>query len=138
MKLAKEYKNPIPKGNSEEDVNKRNEIIVECLLPLINKHVDCNAFVKDKVKFEFRSIDETACHASKRYESKLAALRIEEALKNAVFVKRDVPKSQKQKKKMGFTKIYELKSFLEDLGEVKIIVGERKNKKIIHYCITKK
>jgi hypothetical protein len=28
MKLAKEYKNPIPKGNSEEDVNKRNEIIV--------------------------------------------------------------------------------------------------------------
>ena len=45
MKLAKEYKNPIPKSNSEEDVNKRNEIIVECLLPLINKHVDCNAFV---------------------------------------------------------------------------------------------
>lgn len=129
MKLAKEYKNPIPKGNSEEDVNKRNEIIVECLLPLINKHVDCNAFVKDKVKFEFRSIDETACHASKRYESTLAALRIEEALKNAVFVKRDVPKSQKQKKKMGFTKIYELKSFLEDLGEVKIIVGERKKQK---------
>ena len=137
MKLAKEYKNPIPKGNSEEEVDKRNEIIIECLIPLINKHVDCNAFATDKVKFEFRSIDETACHASKRYESTLAALRIEEALNKAVFVKRDVPKSKKQKK-MKFTKIYELKSFLEDLGEVKIIVGERKNKKVIHYCITKK
>ena len=137
MKLAKEYKNPIPKGNSEEEVDKRNEIIIECLIPLINKHVDCNAFAKDKVKFEFRSIDETACHASKRYESTLAALRIEEALNKAVFVKRDVPKSKKQKK-MKFTQIYELKSFLEDLGEVKIIVGERKNKKVIHYCITKK
>lgn len=136
-KIAKEYKKPIPKGDSEVDVYKRNEIIIECLLPLINESVDCKAFHNDKVKFEFRSIDETANHAAKRYESTLAALRIEEALNNAVFVRRDVPKSQKQKK-MGFTKIYELVSDLEDIGEVKIIVGERKNKKIIHYCITKK
>lgn len=39
---------------------------------------------------------------------------------------------------MYFMKIYELKATLDNLGEVKIIVGERKNKRIIHYCITKK
>ena len=136
-KLAKDYRKPIPTGNNEYDVNKRNEIIIECLLPLINEYVDCKAFAKDKVKFEFRSIDETASHAAKRYESTLEALRIEEALRDASFVRRDVPKSKKQKK-MGFTKIYELEAVLDDLGKVKIIVGERKSKMIIHYCITKK
>lgn len=44
----------------------------------------------------------------------------------------------KKQKKMGFTKIYELEAVLDDLGKVKIIVGERKIKMIIHYCITKK
>ena len=44
----------------------------------------------------------------------------------------------KQKKKMYFTKIYELRATLTNLGEVKIIVGERNNKRMIHYCITKK
>ena len=39
---------------------------------------------------------------------------------------------------MYFTKIYELRATLTNLGEVKIIVGERNNKRMIHYCITKK
>ena len=39
---------------------------------------------------------------------------------------------------MYFTKIYELKATLTDLGDVKIIIGERNNKRIIHYCITYK
>ena len=54
--------------------------------------------------------------------------------------KRDmkVAVSRKQKKKMYFVKIYELKDTLTDLEDVKIIVGERNNKRIIHYCITHK
>ena len=39
---------------------------------------------------------------------------------------------------MKFIKIHELASALKGIGNVKIIVGERANKKIIHYCITKK
>lgn len=39
---------------------------------------------------------------------------------------------------MYFSKIHELKATLENIGDVKIIVGERNNKRIIHYCITKK
>ena len=39
---------------------------------------------------------------------------------------------------MYFTMIYELRATLTNLGEVKIIVGERNNKRMIHYCITKK
>ena len=34
--------------------------------------------------------------------------------------------------------MHELKATLENIGDVKIIVGERNNKRIIHYCITKK
>ncbi|MBQ3595883.1 MAG: hypothetical protein II981_10815 [Bacteroidales bacterium] len=39
---------------------------------------------------------------------------------------------------MYFTMIYELRATLTNLGDVKIIVGERNNKRMIHYCITKK
>lgn len=130
-------KTKIPTGDSKEDVYIRRAIIVERLAPLIGKSVPCGAFHGKKAKIEFDSVDETATHAAKRYESTLAALRIEEALKIAVSIKKDKPKSKKQKK-MGFVKIHELEASLDNLGSVKIIVGERKNKMIVHYCITKK
>ena len=65
------------------------------------------------------------------------AIRLVEALRESSLVRIDIPKD-KQKKKMYFVKIYELKATLTNLGEVKIIVGERNNKRMIHYCITKK
>ena len=85
----------------------------------------------------YNSVDETATRASQRYESTLAAIRLVEALRESSLVRIDIPKD-KQKKKMYFVKIYELKAILTNLGEVKIIVGERNNKRMIHYCITKK
>ena len=84
-----------------------------------------------------RSDVSTATRAAQRYESTLAALRIVEAIEKSSFVKIDNPNA-KQKKKMYFVKIYELKATLTDLGDVKIIVGEKNNKRIIHYCITHK
>lgn len=130
-------KNHIPTGDSKEDVYIRRAIIVERLAPLIGKSVSCSAFNGKNVKFEFASIDETATHAAKHYESTLAALRVVEALKKSVLVKTDFPQSNKQKK-MNFKKVHELSSSLKSIGEIKIIVGERSNTKIIHYCITKK
>lgn len=130
-------KTNIPTGSSKEDVYIRRAIIVERLCPLRGKSVPCGAFYGKKVEFLFNSIDETATRAAQRYESTLAALRVVEALKISTLVKTDGPHSSKQRK-MEFTKVHELSAFLKNIGEVKIIVGERRNKRIIHYCITKK
>lgn len=127
----------IPKGDNREDVYIRRAIIVERLAPLIGTSVPCPAFQGKKVEFLFASIDETATRASRRYESTLAALRVVEALKKAMLVNTDTPHSNKQRK-MKFVKMYELKSVLNRIGEVKIMVGERSRKQYIHYCITNK
>ncbi len=127
----------IPLGNCREDVYTRRTIIFESLSPLIGKSVPCGAFNGKNVEILYNSVDETATRASQRYESTLAALRIVEALEKSSIVKTDIPNT-KQKKKMYFTKIYELKATLTNLGDVKIIIGERNNKRIIHYCITHK
>ena len=127
----------IPTGTSKEDVYIRRAIIVERLFPLKGTSVACAAFKGKKVKFVFASIDETATRASRSYESTLAALRVVEALKRATLVKTDLPHSNKQRK-MEFVKVHELTSQLRNIGTVKIIVGEKKNKMVIHYCITHK
>ena len=127
----------IPTGNCRDDVYIRRNIIVKSLSPLIGKSFPCKAFKGQDVEILFHSVDETATRASQRYESTLAALRLVEALKNSSFVKTDLP-NHKQKRKMYFTKVHELTATLDNLGNVKIIVGERNNKRIIHYCITKK
>ena len=127
----------IPIGCCREDVYARRTIIFESLSPLIGTSIPCGAFNGKNVEIIYNSIDETATRAARSYESTLAALRIVEALEESSFVKTDIPNT-KQKKKMYFTKIYELKATLTDLGDVKIIIGERNNKRIIHYCITHK
>lgn len=127
----------IPTGISKKEVYIRRAIIVERLASLIGTSVPCKAFGNKKVKFLFDSIDETATRAAKRYEFTLAALQVVKALKNATIVKEDIPHSSKQRK-MRFSKVYILNSFLNRIGEVKILVGETKNGLIIHYCITKK
>ncbi len=128
--------NKIPAGISKEDVYIRRAIIVERLAPLIGKGFPCRAFKQSRVEFVFASIDETATHAAKRYESTLAALRIVEALRNAILVNTTNPHSNRQRK-MNFVKVHELNSILDGIGEVKIFVGERKNMRILQYSITK-
>lgn len=127
----------IPKGNTKEEVYIRRAIIVSQLAPLIGKSVSCKAFKKTRVEFVFDSIDETATHAAKRYESTLAALRVVEALTKATVINTTAPRSSKQKK-MKFVKVHEMSCELKGIGKVRIIVGERNNKRILHYCITKK
>lgn len=127
----------IPKGDNKEDVYTRRGIIIKRLAPLIGTSVPCAAFSPKKVKIVFASIDETATRAAKRYESTLAALHIVEALKKALLIKTDLPHSKKQQK-MKFIKMHELRTELPKIGVVKIMVGERSQKKYVHYCITQK
>ena len=89
------------------------------------------------VHFDFYSIDETATHASKKYESTLAALNVTKAISNAKKIGLDRAKSNRQKK-LGFVIIVELSAEVKNVGEVKIIIGRKANKQYLHYCITKK
>jgi hypothetical protein len=127
----------IPKGISKEEVYERRAIIIDKLQHLIGTSVRCKALKNQLVHFDFYSIDETATHASKKYESTLAALNVTKAISNAVYIRRDKPHSKNQIK-MRFKEIVELSAELKDIGIVKIIVGQRRNKKFVHYCITKK
>ncbi len=127
----------IPRGNSNQEVYTRRAIIMERLTALIGTGVDCAAFPGRKVEFIFDSIDETATRASYTYQSTLAALQVVKALKDARKIRTSQPESQKQKK-MKFQRVFELTSELPQVGKVKIIVGERSNQRILHYCITKK
>ena len=128
----------IPKGTDKESVYVRRAIIISQLSVLIGQSVKCPALGKNvEVEFVFDSIDETATRAAQRYESTLAALKVKEAIRKSTFVKNDVPKSNKQRK-MRFVKMIELESTLSNIGTVKIMVGERKTKRVLHYCITKK
>lgn len=129
--------NYIPTSDSPEDVYLRRAIIVERLSRLIGKTLSCDAFSGKQVEVHCASVDETATRASQRYLSTLAALRLPEALKKAQIVNVDQAHSNKQRK-MGFVKIYILIANLPEIGKIKIVVGERKNKRIVHYCITQK
>jgi hypothetical protein len=127
----------IPKGITKEEVYERRAIIIDKLQHLIGTSIRCKALKNQLVHFDFYSIDETATHASKKYESTLAALNVTKAISNAVYIRRDKPHSKNQIK-MRFKEIVELSAELKDIGIVKIIVGQRRNKKFVHYCITKK
>lgn len=127
----------IPKGITKEEVYERRAIIIDKLQHLIGTSIRCKALKNQLVHFDFYSIDETATHASKKYESTLAALNVTKAISNAAYIRRDKPHSKKQIK-MRFNEIVELSAELKDIGCVKIIVGQRRNKKYVHYCITKK
>ena len=127
----------IPKGITKEEVYERRAIIIDKLQHLIGTSIRCKALKNQLVHFDFYSIDETATHASKKYESTLAALNVTKAISNAVYIRRDKPHSKNQIK-MRFKEIVELSAELKDIGIVKIIVGQRRNKKFVHYGITKK
>lgn len=127
----------IPKGTSKEEVYERRAIIIENLQHLIGTAIRCKALNNQLVHFDFYSIDETATHASKRYESTLAALKVTKAISNAKFVGISKTHSKRQIKR-GFTQMIELSAELNGIGIVKIVVGNKKNQQLLHYCITKK
>lgn len=124
------------KLKKEGPVEARREAIKKYLANLKGKTIECPALGKN-VDIVAGSIRETAVHAAKSERSTLAVFRIEEAINKAKYVKLHAPKQGKQSS-MNFIKVHELKAFLSGIGEVKIIVGERQNKRILHYCITAK
>lgn len=127
----------IPQGTDKESVYIRNAVIVAELSPLIGKSFPCPAFGNRNVEVLFGSVSETATHASKNILSTMAAIRLVEALSKAKRIERTITPDSNRQKKMGFKKIHILLSELKGIGHVKIVVGEKANRRVVHYCITK-
>lgn len=115
-------------------INERRAFLEEELTPLVGVKIECPGLENRLVEFTKESIKETAVQASQSKESTHVALYIVKAIQVAKFVKETPPKSNKQKK-LRFQKIYILKGRVA-VGGFKLTVGVRRNKRILHYCIT--
>ena len=97
----------IPQGNSKEEVYARRDYIINKLQHLIGTSIRCAALNNQKNHFDYYSIDETATHAPKSYESTKGALNITKAICSAKFVKTHSTHSKRQAKR-GFIEMIEL------------------------------
>ncbi len=135
--MDKKTKALIPRGTGKADVYLRNAVIVERLWRLVGTGIPSKAFGGRKVEFTADSVKETATHAAKTYPSTLAALRVAEALGKAELVRSSKADTATQRR-MKLRTMHELTARLDGIGPVKIMVGERANRRILHYCITKR
>ena len=97
---------------------------------IFNKYFNANIFTLKK------SLSEICKWAAKSKESVIAALNFDSVIANAVKVKEDAAKPNKQTKELYFVKMYIMHCIIKGLGTAKLTVGERKNGKKITYCIT--
>lgn len=125
-------KAPIPRGTGKADVYLRRAIIVGHLWQLVGTGVPCKAFGGRQVEFNADSVKETATHAAKSYPSTLAALRVAEALGKAELARSSRPDTATQRR-MKLRAMHELSATLAGIGPVKIMVGERAGRRILHY-----
>lgn len=125
----------IPKGSTEADFLQRKKIIKTALKPLSGKNVRCPALDNNPVTISPKSIEETAHHAAKSYQSTLAALDLVHQIETASFFKYWLPKDNRQIKAFGFEFVIELHGELG--GKVtKLMVGVKITAKYMHYSIT--
>lgn len=125
----------IPKGNSKQDRAARRSIIKKQLESLVGSTMNCPCLGNVPVELTPRGLNETIHHASKSYNSTMAALRLREHLSHATLYKYRVPKDNRQRRKMGFTFTIELHDKC-DGKIVKIMVGVTIKPQYFHYCIT--
>lgn len=127
----------IPKGNSKEDIKKREKIIKNFYAEWISKHPDkkiWNNSLRDYINVRFISINETASKASLKYESTRLIFSLSNILRFAVKVSERPPKNNKNQK--GFVKIIILQHTTKDDLTAKLTVGVQRTGNKIQYCIT--
>lgn len=82
------------------------------------------------------SVVEAAAHASKRYKSTLAVLKLDELLANAEVIDTDAPK-QGNKNQMKLVKMILMSYNMADIGIIKLTVGvRRRSLEKIQYGVT--
>lgn len=135
--IVKPNRKLIPKGTDKQAKTMRRGIIISFLSQFKGMKLFCPCLNKN-VEFNTTSVKETAVHASNSYESTLLVLDIEKAiiLANKPLNSEKQPDTNTQLKER-YTKMYILNGVLKG-KKYKLVIGERKNKRIFHYCITKK
>lgn len=120
--------NGIPVGTSLEDIKLRRQIIFDFYEEWKIQHPEkavYNQYLKADILIRQESVVEAAAHASKRYKSTLAVLRLDEILAGAVQIATDAPKpGNKNQSKL----VKMLLMTFEDkiIGKVKLTVGVRR------------
>lgn len=127
----------IPKGKKK--ISEREKIIDRFLSGKVDRIIYCKALEADVI-LRRKGIKDTSLHAAKSYKSTLAALNLEEALKEAKKIK-TVPIKRTSKNQKCFKCMHILACIVEHVGYAKIMVGEFYEVKNIptpyaHYCIT--
>jgi len=132
-------KNDIPKGQTREEVKSRKKFIIDFYAKWNAEHPDKQIYnnnLQEFINVRFLSIQETAEHASLRYESTLAVTYLTEIMTFATKVKED-KSNQNKKNQKQFKKILIMEYEKENFGKIKMTVGVLKSdENKIQYCIT--
>ncbi len=122
----------IPKGRERDAIKARENIISEIYRKWFEINPDkCvyNSNLKDFIHIRFESINETANKAARTYQSTIVMFQLTNILKNAIIESYESPKQNKNQSK--YTEM-----IIMLWQNTKLIVGVRKDKKKIQYCIT--
>ena len=83
-----------------------------------------------------KSCKETAHHASKHYESTIAAINLPTIIRHSVLWDSHKPKLGRQSKEFYAIRMYELRIWHNTLGMIKLMIAKKKNRIYIEYCVT--
>jgi hypothetical protein len=122
----------IPKGREKEDIKAREKIINEIYRKWLESNPDkCtyNINLKDFIHIRFESINETVNKAARTCQSTIAMFQLTDILQKAKVTGYEQPKQNKNQSK--YTQM-----IIMQWENAKLIVGVRKDKKKIQYCIT--
>jgi len=122
----------IPKGMEKEDLKVREEIINEIYRKWYDSNPDKCAYnhnLKDFIHIRFESINETVNKAARTYQSTIVMFQLTDILQKAKVTGYEKPKQNKNQSK--YTQM-----IIMQWENAKLIVGVRKDKKKIQYCIT--
>jgi len=129
----------IPKGTTKDDVKARKQIIMDFYAQWNAANPSKRIYNIDLQNFiyvRFLSIQETAEHASLRYNSTKAVTYLTEILELATIKSRTKPKIEISNQKR-FEEVIIMEYNKTSLGKIKLTVGVlRGSKQNIQYCIT--
>jgi len=129
----------VPMGNSREEIKIRQKIIYDFYEQWKHEHPQKSVFNKNlnaDILIRNESVIEAAAHASKRYKSTLAVLKLDEVLSNATKIAADNPKPG-NKNQSKLSQMIIMSCYFQDIGTIKLTVGVRRSTQDkIQYGIT--
>ena len=122
----------IPKGMEKADLKVREKIISDIYRKWFDINIDkCvyNSDLNDFIHIRFESINETINKAARTCQSTITMFQLNDILQKAKVKGYEKPKQNKNQSKYTQMIIMQWKN-------AKLVVGVRKDKKKIQYCIT--